>query len=64
MTTKIDQMTAESAKLKEEVAALQTALSNLAGLSAEMDKLRAEEKEAFTKNSADLQQGIQGIQVA
>mmetsp|Transcript_17610 Transcript_17610/g.44316 ORF Transcript_17610/g.44316 Transcript_17610/m.44316 type:complete len:691 (+) Transcript_17610:95-2167(+) len=64
MSTQIDQMSARSATLKEEVAALQTALGELSTSQAEMDKLRAEEKEQYTKNKADMEQGLQGIKMA
>merc|ERR1712129_467930 len=64
LTTKIDQMSARSAKLKEEVAALQKALADLMSAQAEMDKLRAEEKTAYTKNRAELEQGLDGVKLA
>merc|ERR1740130_1309491 len=40
LNTKIDQMTAQSTKLKEQVADLQNSLAKIAGSQAEMDKLR------------------------
>ena len=43
LSTQIDANNAKSAKLKEEVATLQSELANLARAQAEMDKLRAEE---------------------
>merc|ERR1719433_1764882 len=43
LSTKIDQKSARSAQLKQEVAALQKALAELAATQAEMDKLREEE---------------------
>merc|ERR1711933_641657 len=64
LTTKIDQMSARSAKLKEEVAALQKALADLMSSQAEMDKLREEEKTAYTKNRAELEQGLDGVKLA
>merc|ERR1719272_1445593 len=64
LSTKMDSMTAKSAQLKGQVAALQAQLASLAGAQAEMDKLRAEEKGAFTKNSAEMEQGIKGVQSA
>merc|ERR1719156_2957 len=54
LTTKIDSQTARSGKLKEEVAALQKELSDLAGAQAEMDRVRTEEKAAFDANSAEM----------
>jgi len=64
LSTKIDSMTARSAKLKEEVAVLQEELAALAKAQAEMDKLRAEEKAAFDKNSAEMKKGVEGVQKA
>merc|ERR1719375_620163 len=57
-------MTAKSNKLKEEVATLQKELSDLARAQSEMDKLRAEEKAAFDKNSAEMKKGLKGIRLA
>merc|ERR1719213_785799 len=57
-------MSAKSAKLKEEVATLQKELSELARAQAEMDKLRAEQKAAFDKNSAEMEQGVKGVALA
>merc|ERR1719409_2069114 len=57
-------MTAKSAKLKEEVATLQKELAALAKAQAEMDKLRAEEKAVFDTNSAEMEKGVKGVQLA
>merc|ERR1712113_138190 len=64
LTTSIDQMTARSAQLKEEVARLQKELAELAASQAEMDKLRSQENSDYTKNRADLEQGIEGVKIA
>merc|ERR1712228_1118855 len=64
LTTKIDQMTARSTQLKEQVAALSKALTDLAASRAEAMKLRQEEHAAFVKNKADLEQGIEGVKLA
>jgi len=64
LSTRIDRMTSRSAALKEEVTILQDALAKLASSQAQMDKLRAEEKEAFLANKADMQQGISGVKMA
>jgi predicted nucleic acid-binding Zn-ribbon protein len=64
LSTKIDQATARSGKLKQEVATLQEELANLAKSQAEMDGLRAEEKATFKSNEAELQQGVAGVQLA
>merc|ERR1712029_716950 len=55
LTTKIDQMSARSAKLKEEVAALQKALADLMSSQAEMDKLRETENTLYKKNKPELE---------
>merc|ERR1719411_224555 len=60
MTTKIDQMMARSAQLKEEVAGLNAALAALAKAGAEMDQMRKQEHEDYLKNSADMEQGLKG----
>jgi hypothetical protein len=64
LTTKIDQLTARSGQLKEQVAELSKGLSELAASRAEMTKMRQEEKAAFTKNKAELEQGIAGVKLA
>jgi len=64
LNTKINQKTSASAKLKEEVATLQGELASMAKARAEADTLRAEEKAAFDKNSAEMKQGVKGVQMA
>merc|ERR1712113_841362 len=64
LTTSIDQMSARSAQLKEEVARLQKELAELAASQAEMDKLRKQENADYTRNKADLEQGISGVKIA
>merc|ERR1719432_463753 len=64
LSTSIDQMTARSAQLKEEVARLQKELAELAAAQAEMDKLRKQENADYTKNRADMEQGIEGVKIA
>jgi len=64
LSTKIDQDKAGSTKLKEEVATLQNELASMAKAKSEADKLRAEEKAAFDKNSAEMAQGIKGVKTA
>merc|ERR1712228_822732 len=64
LTTSIDQMSARSAQLKEEVAKLQKELADLAAAQAEMDKLRSQENTDYTKNRADMEQGIEGVKIA
>merc|ERR1719393_98328 len=64
LTTFIDESNARSAQLKEEVARLQKELAELASAQAEMDKLRSQENTDYTKNRADLEQGIEGVKIA
>jgi chromosome segregation ATPase len=64
LSTQIDAMSAESAKLKEEVATLEKELADLAKAQAEMDKIRSEEKTAYDANSAEMEKGIKGVQLA
>merc|ERR1712039_942782 len=49
---------------KEEVARLQKELAELASSQAEMDKLRSEENADYTKNRADMEQGLAGVKLA
>jgi hypothetical protein len=64
LNTKIAQDKAASAKLKEEVATLQGELAGMAKAKAEADKVRAEEKAAYEKNSAEMDLGIEGVKKA
>merc|ERR1719479_849410 len=64
LSTKIDQMTSRSAQLKGEVAELEKGLSALAKAQAEMDKIRLEEKEEYTKAKAEMEAGIKGVRLA
>merc|ERR1719498_302164 len=64
LSTKIDQDSSASAKLKEEVAVLQKELAELAKSQAEMDKLRMEEKALFTEEKAEMEKGLSGIKKA
>merc|ERR1719335_8631 len=57
-------MSARSAQLKEEVAALQKALAELAASQAEATKMRSDEKAAFVSNKADMEQGLEGVKLA
>jgi len=64
LSAKIESSKSKSAKLKEEVATLQKELAALVREQAEMDKIRAEEKAAFDVNSAEMEQGLNGIKMA
>merc|ERR1712151_1386727 len=64
LSNKIDQASSRSAKLKEEVSALQKSLSDLDASQLEMDKIRQEEKATFTANEAETSKGLDGIKLA
>jgi len=64
LATKIDDMSARSAQLKEEVAELQKTLAELASSQAEMTSMRQTEKKAFGKNKVDMEQGLAGVKLA
>merc|ERR1719198_1569680 len=64
LSTQIDVASAESKKLKGEVATLQKELAALSRNQAEMDKIRAEEKAVYDKNKPELEQGIKGVKLA
>merc|ERR1719453_2240754 len=57
-------MNAEAKKLKEEVALLTKELFDLEKSQGEMDKLRLEEKAAYEKNKAEMEEGLDGIKLA
>merc|ERR1719408_724003 len=60
----IDRMTARSAQLKDEVAALQKELADLAAAQAEMDKIRQEEHGVYNTNRPELEEGLEGVKLA
>jgi len=64
LTAKIDQATASSTGLKEDVSELQKELADLAASQSEMDKARKDENTAFVAAQADLKQGLDGVQGA
>lgn len=64
LSTKIEQDTARSAKLKEEVALLQKGLADLAAAQAEMDQLRVKERKAFVTDREELEKGVEGVKLA
>jgi len=64
LSTKIDSKTAQSKKLKEEVATLQKELAELAKSSAEMDDIRADEKAVYEKNKPEMEAGLKGVKLA
>jgi chromosome segregation ATPase len=64
LSSKLEQMSSHSAELKEEVSALQQSLAELATAQGDMDKLRQKEHANFLKRSPEMQQGIEGVQMA
>merc|ERR1740121_1003512 len=64
LTSAIDQASARSAQLKEEVAALQKSLADLAASQAEMDKIRGEEHALYLTNKAEMEKGLEGVKLA
>jgi hypothetical protein len=64
LTTAIDEQSAKSAQLKEEVATLEKELAALAKSQEEMDKIREEEKALYDKNRPELEKGLEGVRLA
>jgi hypothetical protein len=64
LSTAIDQATARSANLKEQVATLQKELAEMAKAKASWDKFRQEENHAYTANKAEMEEGLTGIKTA
>jgi len=64
LQTKLDMMSAQSAKLKEEVGILAKELAEIAKSQAEMDKIRKEESEQFKKDKVEMEEGLEGIKMA
>lgn len=64
LTTKFDKATANSKQLNNQVATLQKELAELASTTAEMDKIRTDEKTAFEKNHPEMEQGLKGVKLA
>eukprot|EP00429_Kryptoperidinium_foliaceum_P100289 CAMPEP_0176249834 /NCGR_PEP_ID=MMETSP0121_2-20121125/34176_1 /TAXON_ID=160619 /ORGANISM="Kryptoperidinium foliaceum, Strain CCMP 1326" /LENGTH=676 /DNA_ID=CAMNT_0017589535 /DNA_START=81 /DNA_END=2111 /DNA_ORIENTATION=+ len=64
LTTKIEEMTASSMKLKEEVAVLEKELGALTKFQAEADRLRAKEKEVYGRDRPELERGLDGVKKA
>merc|ERR550514_288856 len=64
LNTQIDRQTAAIAKLKQEVADLQSELAALAKSQAEMDAIRQEEHDEFVANKKEMEEGLDGVQLA
>merc|ERR1719253_1285411 len=63
-TSRIDQASARSAKLKEEIQVLESELAALAKEQAEMDKIRQESHADYETAKADLELGLSGVRQA
>merc|ERR1712228_710626 len=63
-TSKIDQASARSAQLKEEIQVLEAELASLAKAQAQMDKIRHETHAEFETAKADLELGLSGVRNA
>merc|ERR1719329_1327960 len=64
LSTSIDQMSARSVHLKDQVAGLQKALAGIASSQLEIANMRREEHSAFVTNKADMEQGLDGVRMA
>jgi len=64
LSTKIDQMAAKSAHLKERASEHQKQLAAVAAAQAGMGKMRQSENAAYKTDKAELEQGIEGVQTA
>jgi len=64
LNAKIDKITSDIARLKDEVKTLQQELAALAKAQAEMDALRAKEHDEYVSNKKELEEAIQGLQMA
>jgi len=61
---KLDQMSARSSMLKDEIATLQRELSELAKTQQEMNTLRSEEKATYDHDRPEMEEGLEGIKLA
>jgi len=64
LTAKIDQASARSARLKDEVKSTQATLAALAKQQAEMNKVRQDSHAAYVTAKADLELGLSGVDKA
>jgi len=64
LSTKIDSMSANSAKLKEQAGEISAELAAMASSQAEMNKIRADEKALYDRNSPEMKAGIDGVKKA
>merc|ERR1719277_2633339 len=63
-TSKIDQATARSTELKDEVKEAQQELATMASEQGRMDEIRREENAAYKKASSELSLGLSGVRKA
>jgi len=64
LSTRIDQTSAKSSKLKAEVATLQNQLAKLAKSQGEMNKMRLDEHDAYDSAKAEQEKGLEGVKMA
>jgi len=64
LTTKIEKSSADSARLKEEIATLSQELADLEKAQAEAARIRQEENAGFVQASGAIKMGLTGIQTA
>merc|ERR1719491_2199628 len=64
LTNSIDQKSARSVSLKEDVKELEKELAALAKMQAEMDKVRRETQAEYSTAKAELEQGLTGVRKA
>jgi len=64
LNTRADKAAATIKKLAEMISTLEKELGQISTAQAEMDKMRQEEKDEFSRASKDLQDGVDGIQMA
>jgi chromosome segregation ATPase len=64
LTVKIDQNTARSNNLKDQVTKEQAALAEIASSQAEMDKIRNKENEEYSEEKSELEKGLDGVKTA
>jgi len=64
LSTKLDQLQARQAELKEEIAGLSKELTEIQSAQSELTQIRKQEKEEFQEQKAQLDEGIDGVKLA
>jgi len=64
LSTKLAQKRSASGKLQEQVSTLQKELTDMSSSIAAATQLRQQEKAEYTKNKAEMDQGLHGVQMA